>query len=70
MTGARRRHARIAASTSAQAGHGGRIALTFLAVASLVGPARALREHAGPLLEGAGQRLTVVAPDAGLPSDR
>lgn len=70
MTGVRRRHARMAASRTARADHGGRIALTFLAVAGLVDPAWALREHAGPLLEGAGHRPTAVAPDASLPSDR
>lgn len=70
MTGARRRHARSAASRTARSDHGGRIALTFLAVAGLVGPAWALREHAGPLLEGAGHRPSAVAPDASLPSDR
>ncbi|MET8922845.1 hypothetical protein ABZW26_10630 [Streptomyces sp. NPDC004623] len=57
-------------SRTARADHGGRIALTFLAVAGLVGPAWALREHTGPLLEGAGQRPTTVAPDTSLPADR
>lgn len=70
MTGARRLHARNAASRTARSDHGGRIAFTFLAVAGLVGPAWALREHADPLLEGAGHRPTAVAPDASLPSDR
>lgn len=70
MTGARRRHARNAASRTARPDHGSRIALTFLAVAGLVGPAWALREHAGPLLEGAGHRPSAAAPDASLPSDR
>lgn len=70
MTGARRRHARNAASRTARSDHGGRLALTFLAVAGLVGPAWALREHAGPLLEGAGHRPSAVAPDASLPPER
>ncbi|WP_329615331.1 hypothetical protein OG244_21380 [Streptomyces brevispora] len=70
MTGARRRQTRNAASFSAQSDRGSRIALTLLAVAGLVGPAWALREHAGPLLEGAGHRSSAVAPDASPPSDR
>lgn len=70
MTVARRRHARNAASRTARSGQGGRIALTFLAVAGLVGPAWALREHAGPLLGSGGHRPSAVAPDASLLSDR
>lgn len=70
MTGARRRHARNDASRTARSDRGGRIALTFLAVAGLAGPAWALREHVGPLLEGAGHRPSAAAPDASLLSDR
>lgn len=44
--------------------------LTFLAVAGLVGPAWALREHAGPLIGSGGHRPSVAAPDAIVSSDR
>ncbi|WP_217170523.1 hypothetical protein [Streptomyces sp. AC512_CC834] len=70
MTAARRHHARNAASRTARSDREGRLALTFLAVADRVGPAWALREHAGPLLEGAGHRPSAITPDASLPSDR
>ncbi|MFD9603373.1 hypothetical protein [Streptomyces sp. NPDC059970] len=69
MTGARRRHPRHAAPIPARSDRGGRLALTFLAVAGLVGPAWALREHADPLLDGADHRSSAVAPDASTPSD-
>ncbi|WP_406420686.1 hypothetical protein OH809_22545 [Streptomyces sp. NBC_00873] len=63
MTGARHRRPRYAAPTPPQSDRA-RFALTFLAVAGLVGPAWALREHAAPLLDGASRRSTVVAPEA------
>ncbi|WP_405686549.1 hypothetical protein [Streptomyces sp. NBC_00057] len=70
MTRTRRRHRRHAAPLLVRSDRSGRLALTFLAVASLVGPAWALREHADPLLDGAGHRPSAVAPDASPPSDR
>ncbi|MGK3090907.1 hypothetical protein ACG93S_13700 [Streptomyces sp. WAC01490] len=68
MTGARGRRPRKAAPHSVRPGGGG-IALTLLAVAGLVGPAWALREQAGPLLNGVGDQPTAVSPDARPPSD-
>ncbi|MGW2116329.1 hypothetical protein [Streptomyces zhihengii] len=50
-----------------RADRSGRIALTFLTFAGLVGPAWALRTHADQLLD-AGHRVAVTAPDAVPPS--
>ncbi|MFJ8298375.1 hypothetical protein ACIQ9R_21145 [Streptomyces sp. NPDC094447] len=51
-----------------RADRSGRFALTFLTFAGLVGPAWALRTHADELLDAAGNRLVVTAPDAVPPS--
>ncbi|MEW1696451.1 hypothetical protein [Streptomyces sp. NPDC091278] len=51
-----------------RADRSGRIALTFLTFAGLVGPAWVLRTHADQLLDTAGHRLVVTAPDAVPPS--
>ncbi|MFF9503472.1 hypothetical protein [Streptomyces sp. NPDC014656] len=51
-----------------RADRSGRIALTFLAFAGLVGPAWALRTHAGQLLDTGDNRVAVTAPDAVAPS--
>ncbi|PSK70987.1 hypothetical protein C6W96_19095 [Streptomyces sp. CS149] len=69
VTGPRRRHARKATPRSVSP-EGGGIALTLLAVASLVGPAWALREQAVPLLNGLGHQPAAVSTDASPASDR
>lgn len=70
MTGARHRHARSTASITTRSDGGDRLALMFLAVVGLVGPAWALHEQATPLLDGAGHRPSAIAVDASPPSDR
>lgn len=70
MTGARHRHARSAAFIPPRPDGGDRLALVFLAVVGLVGPAWALHEQATPLLDGAGHRPSAVAAVESPPSDR
>ncbi|NED15811.1 hypothetical protein G3I33_30630 [Streptomyces sp. SID9124] len=70
MTGVRHRRARSAVSITPRPGGGDRLALMFLTVVGLVGPAWALHEQATPLLGGAGHRPSAIAADASPPSGR
>ncbi|MEU1090764.1 hypothetical protein ABZ401_28785 [Streptomyces sp. NPDC005892] len=67
MTGRHRGHPHHAAPVLVRSELSNRLALGFLAVVGLVGPACALREHVGPLLEGAGYRPAAIASEASLP---